>query len=394
MQDLFKNYELQREELLARIAESLQLDDTRKKRMEDAYQSISRLLNEDAGFFKDIDVDVYPQGSTAIGTTVKPLSGNEFDLDIVVHIKRLFIYYTPAEIYNALLKILSGDGRYKEKIEQKNRCVRLNYAGDFHMDILPGCIHLSGDAQKIKVPDRQRKDWTSTSPRGFIEWFMRIANSVVQPVLKGYYNSLLASVKLRAEVEDLPKDEFYSKTPLQRAVQLIKRYRDIYFLDKPEFITSSIVLTTLMASHYRGENSIYLTIENVVARVINEYNEAIRLHQRFKVYNPVNNEEVFTDSWTGKHYDVFYAFITDFYGKWITLKGGFEKSGHEYIKLFGEGIYKESLQGQIKQMARFTTDTTTKANSLIITSSAYTDSKGQINTNNGYKNEYHRNHGG
>jgi hypothetical protein len=48
---LFKNKNTQLDDLLARIAEQIQLDDTRKERMETAYRAIESLLNEDTGFF-------------------------------------------------------------------------------------------------------------------------------------------------------------------------------------------------------------------------------------------------------------------------------------------------------------------------------------------------------
>jgi len=390
MIDLFKNYELQREELLARIAQSLQLDETRKKRMEDAYNSISELLNNDITFFKDVDVDVYPQGSTATGTTVKPLNGNEFDLDIVIHIKRLYNYFSPNEVYNAILKIIESDKRYKDKIERKNRCVRLNYAGDFHMDILPGCIVFIFDENNLKVPDRELKDWTISNPKGLIEWFLSRANTVAQSMLKNYRSNL---IELRAEIQDLPEDDFYEKTPLQRAVQLVKRYRDIFFENNSEYSTSSIVLTTLIGQYYQSENSIYSTIENVINRIRIDYTTAVVAKTKFKVLNPVNREEDFTDKWTDKHYENFFSFITEFYNEWQQLKQGFEKSHLDYIRLFGEGVYKQSLQEQIKLMSKYSTDEITKANALIISNNAYTNPRGQINESKGIKNERHNNFG-
>ena len=45
--DIFNNYDLQREELLARIAHELQLDKTRLERMESAYNAVSELLKND-----------------------------------------------------------------------------------------------------------------------------------------------------------------------------------------------------------------------------------------------------------------------------------------------------------------------------------------------------------
>jgi hypothetical protein len=194
-------------------------------------------------------------------------------------------------------------------------------------------------------------------------------------------------------VQDLPNDDFYAKTPLQRAVQLIKRYRDIFFEKDDTYATSSIVLTTLMGQFYAGESTIYETLENIITRVISGYQNSLVSGGRFKVLNPTNLNEDFTDKWTKKHYENFYAFINDFHKKWNSIKGGFETSGNDYISLFGEGIYKQSLQEQVAKMSKFSSDSITKTNGLIITGKAYTDSKGNINPNSGYKNDTHRNFG-
>lgn len=389
--DLFKNYALQREELLARIAQSLQLDESRKERMESAYRSVSTVIDSDQGFFKDIDVDVYPQGSVASGTTTKPLTGSEFDLDIVVHIKSVYSKFTPNQIYNELIKVLENDDRYKDKIVKKKRCVRLKYANDFHMDIMPGCIKLVVGDNNIKVPDRELKNWVDSNPKGFVDWFLGKAKTIrTRSLLEEYKRHLDI---LRAEVQDLPNDDFYSKTPLQRAVQLIKRYRDIFFEKDDTYATTSIVLTTLMGQFYTGENSIYETLENIISKVTSGYQNALAIGGRFKVLNPTNLNEDFTDKWTTQHYENFYAFITDFQKRWNSIKNSFETGGNDYIRLFGEGIYKQSLQEQVAKMSKYSSDSISNANSLIITGKAYTDYKGNINSNSGYRNDAHRNFG-
>lgn len=389
--DLFRNYPLQREELLARISQSLQLDESRKLRMESAYGSVSSVLNNDKGFFKNIDVDVYPQGSVASGTTTKPLTGSEFDLDIVVHIKSVYSNFSPNQIYNELVKVLENDERYKDKIEKKKRCVRLKYANDFHMDIMPGCIKFLFVDNNIKVPDRELKNWVDSNPKGFVEWFLNRAKTLTRPTLLEEYRQQL--INLKAEAEDLPNDEFYSKTPLQRAVQLIKRYRDIYFEKNDTYATTSIVLTTLMGHFYGGENSIYETLENIVLRIRQSYQTSLLNKQKFKILNPVSADEDFTDKWTDKHYSNFFGFLDDFYIKWNNIKESFEKGGNDYSRLFGEDTYKKSLRGQVAKMSKYSSDPNTVANGLIISGKAYTDSKGQINSNTGYKNEPHRNYG-
>ncbi|MGQ3015002.1 MAG: hypothetical protein ACT6QS_14930, partial [Flavobacteriales bacterium] len=192
--------------------------------------------------------------------------------------------------------------------------------------------------------------------------------------------------------EPLP-EELYSKTPLQRAVQLLKRYRDIFFQNK-DYKVSSIVLTTLSAQFYDGENSIFGAIDGIVSRIKTDYTEAVDKGFRFKVLNPVNPEEDFTDSWTNNHYQSFYNFITDFYKKWQNLKNSFETSKEDYIELFGEGIYKKSLNEQFKAFSKSTNNTLIKSSGLIVSGNAYTNTKGNINTREGLKNESHHNFGG
>jgi hypothetical protein len=389
MIDFFSNYSLQREELLARIAHELQLDQSRIERMERAYNAVYELIKKDDVFFHDLDIEIYAQGSKRIGTTVKPINGNDFDLDTVLHIHSLYSKFNPSQIYNALVKVIEEDDYYKSIREKKDRCIRLNYKGDFHMDILPGCMLEYNDKEKIAIPEKKLSGWSSGNPKGFANWFLEIANSVEEPILKAFSESIL---KANVESEPLPNDNIYEKTPLQRAVQLVKRYRDIYYQDK-EFPVSSIVLTTLMGNYYQGDNSIYTTIDNCIVKLKKEYNNAVINRIKFKITNPVNSDEEFTDSWTDKHYTSFFNFINDLYSKWDSLKNEFETSSKEYVRLFGEGVYKKSLQDQIKALSKFSSDNNTKSSAFILSNNALTDSKGQINIKKGVENEPHHNFG-
>ena len=56
-------------------------------------------------------------------------------------------------------------------VELKKRCVRVNYANDFHMDIMPGKL-ISPETKEIIVPDHELKGWNHHSnPIGFADWF-------------------------------------------------------------------------------------------------------------------------------------------------------------------------------------------------------------------------------
>ena len=341
----FKNKNTQLDDLLARIAEEIQLDDTRKERMESAYRAIESLLNEDEGFFKNAIFEIYPQGSVRIGTTVKPTGKNEFDLDIVIHIIMNWEDYSPQFIYNELKRVLQNSDRYKDKVQLKNRCITLNYSGDFHMDILPGCQETNVDNDKLVVPDRELGDWTFSNPRGYGKWFIDKSNILKVSLLEKAY-----------AMENLPADEFSKKKPLQRAVQLIKMYRDEYFKSNPKMATSSIILTTIAGEFYDGEESIFDTIENIIYKIKQNFNILGLVGNRLKILNPVNSQEDFSDKWDDDKepelYEHFKKFIIHLDKQWQILKeeNGVIEEANTIKGLFGEKAFLRAQESQVNQL--------------------------------------------
>ena len=398
-QEYLYNQGFQREDLLARMAESLELDDSRSNRMESAYNAIYDVLKADDVFFSKVDFVVYPQGSKAIGTTTKPFGKDEFDLDIVVHIRDLYHNYTSSEIYNHLIRVFRGNDIYRPKLIPKNRCARINYSGDFHLDILPGCIVIK-DEDKLMVPDRELASWTSTFPKGYSGWFLDIAKDVRQPILlrKAFENFVTLS-EAKAANQKIYPDIVWLAEPLKRAVQLTKRYRDIFFHKNPKHRTSSIVLTTIFGQLYQGEASIYETIDNVLNRIIGNYSEYQQLfenrgiYKRIKVLNPVNSEEDFTDKWDKdkEYYNQFIAFAKSYKEKWELLKKGDFGIAEE---LFGSARTKNILKAQLENLSKGKGDTLEKAGLSIMAGKNYVDPKGNITIDIGYQSKPHRNYGG
>lgn len=390
MKNLLNTYDLRREELLARIAYELELNETRKKKMEDAYNAVKNHLDNDVDFFPDKDVELYPQGSKRIGTTVKPINNDDFDLDVVLHLHVMDNEISPNRIYQQLLKSLSKDSYYKSILEEKSRCIRLNYVGDFHMDILIGCSKDNHHSDRLSIPEKNRLKWATSSPKGFANWFESKSVISEKSMLKMFSENYIMEAKI--DQEELPDENIYEKSPLQRAVQLIKRYRDVYFESK-DFPVSSIVLTTLMGVHYNGQTSIYETLDEVMNTILKGNIRVLGEGSRFTLKNPVDPEEDYTDSWTQDHYNAFYGFVKDFVRNWTEIKNEFNTSGSSYIELFGEGQYKKSLQNQIRLMSKFDTDHLTRINGLILSGNAFTDRNGELNDTKGIKNEPHKNYG-
>ncbi|MNG04308.1 hypothetical protein D3C84_874320 [compost metagenome] len=86
---------------------------------------------------------------------------------------------------------------------------------------------------------------------------------------------------------------FYArKTHLQRAVQLLKRHRDVMYQEDPDPKPISVIITTLAASAYSPcatlREALTCCLEALSAFVQSNSNE---------VPNPVNQKENFADRW-------------------------------------------------------------------------------------------------
>ena len=385
------NNEFEKDELLAIIASNLELDETRKEKMRTAYKAVTDVLKADPDFFKNIQIYVYEQGSLRIGTTVKPLPGKEFDLDIVLRINDSYLNYTPQQIYDELYRVLANHDTYRPLLEKKKRCIRVNYKSDFHMDILPGCMITSDNDRIMIAEDEKRLLWSRTSPEGYAEWFDTISNRKRGFfLLESMYGAL---VKAEVETRELPKD-VYMKTPLQRTVQIIKRYRDVFYEGKnleelPS--VSSVVLTTMIAKGYQEETSIQQALVNAI-KIMKKNADDYRFKGiKFKVENPVDNHEVrdrrenFTDFWQTKHYDSFVKFVDQLQKN---VNEFLQNSPNEksYNNLFGGGFYKRDIQQKIKYDAIIKGDVRPGAFASGI---VRTDALGNINTTSGIKNDSH-----
>lgn len=289
---------------LDQIATELDISDTDFKEAEEHYLAIGEWLGGDGSNLAVYRPVIYPQGSFALGTVVKPLGRDEYDIDLVCHLS-----ISPSAVTPVVLKKLVGErlrqhGTYATMIEEKNRCWRLNYAGEFHMDILPAIPDNSRGTNAILIPDRQLSCWTQSNPKGFAAWF---GQRMIVQLTK------LAEAR-GANVQDLP---VYSvRTPLQRAIQLLKRHRDSRFNggaladDKP----ISMIITTLAAQIYQGEADIFSAMTNIVNTLAayspllvqgGQVQERIAKmgiiakgqDSRWYIPNPVNPDENFADKW-------------------------------------------------------------------------------------------------
>jgi hypothetical protein len=96
-------------------------------------------------------------------------------------------------------------------------------------------------------------------------------------------------------IEEVP--EWRVRTPLQRAVQLLKRHRDVHFRCGDDRRPVSIIITTLAARAYGQQRDVETALKELVCAMPGyiEYRSG-----KWWVANPANAEENFADKWNEK----------------------------------------------------------------------------------------------
>ncbi len=233
--------------ILERMCQSLELTATQYDTAKGRYEAVGAWLAEADDPILHDAVSIYLQGSTALGTTVKPISQNEHDVDLVTFIAGLGAL-PPVTVKKAIGDRLRANGHYRQLLEEMPRCWRLNYANEFHLDITPSIRNAECKNGGELVPDKTVKEWKASNPKGYAALFRRRAD--LQPRMR-MMKAEGAEDRARADsVEPYPRAGCL-KGMLRRTVQVAKRHRDVYF-DRADagLAPISVILTTLAAQSY------------------------------------------------------------------------------------------------------------------------------------------------
>lgn len=266
------------ERLLSQIAQELQLPPHLDTKVRDRYTSLANYLS--GGKLASLSPDVYPQGSYPLGTTVKPLTGEEFDLDFIVQLSAVSSSEDPGTVFEAVASEIEQGGPYSGMTERKPSCLRITYADEFHMDVVPAVPDAERGGTAILIPRNNRGSlrWHATNPKGYISWFWRMGGRT--------------AAAERAMVEPLPPPEATEeKTPLQITVQLIKRHHHLWVEDEPER-TPSIVLTTVVGTEASDATSVVDCMDAAVGALPRYVRETPP-----QMANPGAPYEIITEKW-------------------------------------------------------------------------------------------------
>ncbi len=309
------------ETIFEHIAETLDIPESAYEKAEARYRSLGDWFGRPEARCSSFSPHISSQGSFRLGTVVR---SDEYDLDFTCKLRDGVSRGTHSQ---AELKRLVGLDMaayreahgIKEELEAMHRCWRLKYADTlaFHMDVVPAIPHdqdtqrgLRESMVKLSAFDEtlaqyvaehacaitdDRKptfrqispDWLISNPEGYAIWFgsrVRLARIELGDARIG-----------AAEVDDLPDNR--GTSPLQLCVKILKRHRDLMFVNSEETKPVSIIITTLAARAYSGEADVARAIENCLRTMENLVRD-----ENYHVRNPVNPAEDFADKWRDPAY--------------------------------------------------------------------------------------------
>ena len=141
---------------------TVNLGETRIEKLNQRVDAISTFLRGHA-VFGEFFIDVIAQGSFAQRTIINPVGSREYDADVLLSMKE-HPEWTPAQYTNELYKAFEGSGVYKGMAHRRTRCVYIDYADPFHVDVVPYV------ESRKDITNNKTDDWEHTDPEGFTAW--------------------------------------------------------------------------------------------------------------------------------------------------------------------------------------------------------------------------------
>ena len=289
------------------LRDEVNLNQRRLDRLETAVGAVNNHLKANLVGYQRMD----KQGSYALGTLIKPVDDNdEYDADIQI-VMNPNPKWEAKDYVDQVNRTLAGNKTYADKLRLKNRCVTVDYAGDFHLDTVPR-VTING---KHYVCNRIENKFEETDGTGYRDWFNE-KNRITGGKLK-------------------------------RVVRLLKHLRD----DKNSFTAKSILLTTLAGNTIKPSdegaeavNTDADTLETVLTRM----NDYLQQHPNMPaIKNPVLPTETFNRHWDQRRYANFRNRVQSYarIAKQAKAEPSSEKAIKLWQELFGESFGKSSGAG-------------------------------------------------
>ena len=289
------------------LSDHVNLNQTRLDKLESGVRGVNDHLKDHLSGHQKME----RQGSYALGTLIKPVDDNdEYDADIQI-VMNENPKWEPRDYVLEINRTLAENKTYADKLRLKNRCVTVDYAGDFHLDVVPR-VTIKG---KHCICNRIDNKFEETDGAGYRNWF-NDKNKIAGGNLK-------------------------------RVVRILKHLRD----HKNSFTAKSILLTTLVGNTIKasdeGKESVS-TVADTLDTVLTRMNDYLQQHPDMpEIKNPVLGTENFNRHWDQRKYANFRDRVQSYArtAKRAKAEPSSEKAIDLWRELFGDEFGKRSSGG-------------------------------------------------
>lgn len=279
------------------LRDYVNLNQTRIKTLQTRVSNLDDFLVDDSTLSEVVEDGLIPQGSFAHKTIIRPFTGNDFDADVLLPMEE-HEGWEPKKYMTELQKSLEASTRYENKTLLKTRCVTVNYAGDFHIDVVPFVTRADGNTY---ITHRIDNEFLRCDPQAFTAW-----------------------------IEDQAR---VTNGHLIRVIRLVK-----YLRDRSSIQTPSVVLAALLAERVHSFAGVdqYGNVATTLVALIEGLNDYIgpmtsrpwvddRIGQNLAdrlTESGFKNLQSQVRTWARKMRDALDADAADSVAKWQAVFGG------------------------------------------------------------------------
>jgi len=264
-----------------------------------------------------------PQGSWAHKTIIKPPGEQGFDADVLVFVQPV-PGWRPEDYILKLKEAFRGSGTYLDKAGLHTRCVRLEYVGDFEIDVVPCIVNRPGGTSQFEVCNRTDNRFEPTEGEAYTRWLAQ-------------------------------RNDWVGGDYLREVTRLMKYLRDI----KITFSCKSVLLTTLMGERITEMDAynravLFPDLPTALKTIVGRLHDYLQLRPMLHdICNPVLPQENFNRHWDQEKYSNFRDMIHK-YRTWIDEaydEPNQAKSVSKWQRVFGDEFAKGTENAYVVEAA-------------------------------------------
>lgn len=297
------------------LVEEVNLSQARVDQLDSRVAAVEKGLRSDTELSPLIE-SLIPQGSYAQRTIIDPTGSHEFDADVLLELVEQADWDAEDYVEN-VYAALRRSSTYRDMVRRRTRCVVVDYANEFHVDVVPYLRR--GDSGYIT--NRKDNVYELTSPEGFNEW--------------------------------LDEQDRVAGGHLIEVIRLVKYLRDF----KATFSCPSVILTTLLGNAVNfvntwGDAAYYADMPTALKHIVADLDDYLQANEQMPtIADPSCPTETFNHRWDQDRYANFRRKIHDYSTK---ITAAYDETGRDesvslWQEIFGPDFKKPPVKTELAE---------------------------------------------